>query len=69
MPWNFATVGHGRDAAWWRDLLTDLRDAGQVRTISIEHEDPFVAPEIGIREAARLLSDALKEPRTAGALA
>jgi sugar phosphate isomerase/epimerase len=69
MPWNFATVGHGHDAAWWRDLLNDLRDAGRVRTISIEHEDPFVTPEVGIREAARLLSDELKKPRTAGAVA
>ena len=67
MPWNFATVGHGHDAAWWRRLLRDLRDAGRVRTISIEHEDPFVAPEIGIREAARLLAAALKAPRTARA--
>jgi len=69
MPWNFATVGRGHDAAWWHCLLDDLRDAGRVRTISIEHEDPFVAPEIGIREAAQLLSAALKEPRTAKALA
>ena len=69
MPWNFATVGHGHDAAWWRDLLNDLRDAGRVRTISIEHEDPFVAPEIGIREAAQLLFAALKEPQTAKAVA
>jgi sugar phosphate isomerase/epimerase len=69
MPWNFATVGHGHDAAWWRGLLNDLRDADRVRTISIEHEDPFVAPEIGIREAAQLLSAALKELRTAKALA
>lgn len=65
MPWNFATVGRGHHAAWWRDLLRDLWDAGRVRTISIEHEDPFVAPELGIREAAQLLSNALKELRTA----
>jgi sugar phosphate isomerase/epimerase len=68
MPWNFATVGHGHDVGWWFALLNDLRDAGRVRTISIEHEDPFVAPEIGIRQAARLLSGALKEPQAAGTL-
>jgi sugar phosphate isomerase/epimerase len=67
MPWNFATVGRGHDAAWWHELLNDLREAGRVRTISIEHEDPFVAPEIGIRDAARLLSDAVTEPRAAEA--
>ncbi|HET7882594.1 MAG TPA: sugar phosphate isomerase/epimerase [Acetobacteraceae bacterium] len=59
MPWNFATVGRGHNAAWWTALLDDLRAAGNVRTISIEHEDPFVAPEVGIREAAELLSTAL----------
>jgi sugar phosphate isomerase/epimerase len=59
MPWNFAVVGRGHDLAWWRALLADLAAAGRVRTIAIEHEDPFVAPEIGIRQAARLLAEAL----------
>jgi hypothetical protein len=30
-----------------------------VKTIAIEHEDPFVAPVVGIQQAARLLADAL----------
>jgi hypothetical protein len=30
-----------------------------VKTIAIEHEDPFVAPEIGIQQAARLLAEAI----------
>jgi len=59
MPWNFAVVGRGHDLAWWRALLADLAAAGRVKTISIEHEDPFVAPEIGIPQAARLLAEAL----------
>ncbi len=37
----------------------DLTAAGRVKTIAIEHEDPFVAPEIGIQQAARLLAEAL----------
>jgi len=37
----------------------DLAAAGRVKTIAIEHEDPFVAPEIGIRQAARLLAVAI----------
>ena len=49
--------GHG--LPWWRALLTDLAAAGRVKTIAIEHEDPFVAPEIGIQQAARLLAEAL----------
>jgi sugar phosphate isomerase/epimerase len=65
MPWNFAVVGRGHDLSWWRALLADLTAAGRVKTISIEHEDPFVAPEIGIPEAARLLAEALGTPARA----
>ena len=35
------------------------RHRGQGETISIEHEDPFAAPEIGIPQAARLLAEAI----------
>jgi Alcohol dehydrogenase GroES-like domain len=59
MPWNFAVVGRGHGLPWWQALLTDLAAAGRVKTIAIEHEDPFVAPEIGIQQAARLLAEAL----------
>ena len=59
MPWNFATVGHGKDAAWWGTLLKDLKAAGKVATIAIEHEDPFVPPRQGIAEAARLLKEVM----------
>ena len=58
MPWNFATVGHGHDAAWWQALVADLTET-RAQTIAIEHEDPFVTPELGIPEAARLLAAAL----------
>lgn len=64
MPWNFATVGRGHGLPWWQELLRDLADAGRVKTIAIEHEDPFVAPMDGIREAARLLAGALGNPAT-----
>jgi sugar phosphate isomerase/epimerase len=56
MPWNFATVGRGKDAPWWQAFLADLDRAGKVTTIAIEHEDPFVPPRAGIIEAARLLA-------------
>jgi sugar phosphate isomerase/epimerase len=58
MPWNFATVGQGHDAAWWQALLDDLAQTS-ARTIAIEHEDPFVGPEAGIPAAARLLAAAV----------
>ena len=56
MPWNFATVGRGKDAAWWQTFVADLAVTGKVKTIAIEHEDPFVEPHAGIIEAARLLA-------------
>ena len=53
-PWSFATVGRGHDGAWWRDFLTWLEPTA-VKAVAIEHEDPDVAPEVGVVEAARLL--------------
>ena len=58
LPWNFAVVGRGRDAAWWRDFMAALQRESRVHTIAIEHEDPFVPPEQGVPEAADLLASA-----------
>jgi hypothetical protein len=55
MPWNFAVVGRGKDAAWWRKFVAAIGSSTRVRTIAIEHEDPFVAAEEGVREAAAVL--------------
>jgi sugar phosphate isomerase/epimerase len=59
MPWNFAVVGRGRDEEWWTRFVGELRTGGRVQTIAIEHEDPFVPPEIGVKEAAGLLTRAI----------
>jgi sugar phosphate isomerase/epimerase len=61
MPWNFAVVGRGKDADWWTSFVTELAARGRVHTIAIEHEDPFVAPEAGISEAAAVLSSAIQK--------
>jgi sugar phosphate isomerase/epimerase len=58
MPWNFAAVGDGHDAAWWHELVARLDASGRAATIAIEHEDPFVAATEGIPAAARLLASA-----------
>ncbi len=55
MPWNFAVVGRGREAAWWRMFVAAIGSFTRVRTIAIEHEDPFEAAEAGVREAASVL--------------
>ena len=59
MPWNFAVVGRGKDPEWWRAFAGELITRGRVHTLAIEHEDPFVAPEVGISEAAAVLAAAL----------
>ena len=53
--WRFATVGHGRDAAWWRRFVDVLADRG-VADVAIEHEDPLVLAIDGIAEAASILA-------------
>jgi hypothetical protein len=56
MPWNFAVVGRGKDAAWWRSFVAELALSGHVQSIAIEHEDPFVDARRGIPEAAAVLA-------------
>ncbi|MGN6378241.1 MAG: sugar phosphate isomerase/epimerase family protein [Gaiellales bacterium] len=56
-PWAFTTVGRGHDSGWWHRFWTALADRG-VPACCIEHEDPAVAPEPGVVEAAELLSAA-----------
>jgi sugar phosphate isomerase/epimerase len=58
MPWNFAVVGRGKDAAWWASFVAAIRSLTRVGTIAIEHEDPFEPAEAGVREAASVLTSA-----------
>lgn len=59
MPWNFATVGRGRDVAWWTEFVRTLSAKGFDGTISIEYEDPFEPVKDSIVEAARALEAAM----------
>jgi sugar phosphate isomerase/epimerase len=65
MPWNFATVGlgQGHDASWWRGFVDALVRHTAARTLSIEHEDPFVPPDEGVPQASRLLARAIRDMR------
>jgi sugar phosphate isomerase/epimerase len=58
-PWHFASVGGGRGADEWSRLLGALRSAGYDGDVSIEHEDPRVDAEQGIRESHAVLRAAL----------
>ncbi len=60
MPWNFATVGRGRDVEWWTEFVRTLASKGFDGTISIEFEDPFVPVEDSIVEAAAALETAMR---------
>lgn len=60
-PWHFASVGGGRGVDEWSRLLAALRSAGYDRDVSIEHEDPRVDAEQGIRESHAVLRAALAE--------
>jgi sugar phosphate isomerase/epimerase len=58
MPWTFSVPGRGHDLEWWTELLTRLRGS-RANVISIEHEDPFVTPQVGVPEAAKMLRQAI----------
>jgi sugar phosphate isomerase/epimerase len=53
--WHFSAVGDGHDAATWRAFAAALQDAGHDGVISIEHEDPGLAPEECIARSADTL--------------
>lgn len=57
--WRFTTVGRGHDVSWWRGFLGELSRAGYDGVVSIEPEDPEVAPTQCIAESARALARAL----------
>jgi sugar phosphate isomerase/epimerase len=62
--WRYATVGRGRGVEWWRAFTEELQRVGYDGVVSIEYEDPLVAPEQSVAEAAQILSAALREPVT-----
>ncbi len=57
--WHFSAVGDGHDGATWAALMRALRHAGHDGVVSIEHEDPVLAPEECIARSARTLAAAL----------
>ena len=57
--WRYATVGRGHGEAWWSDFARELHGAGYDGVVSVEYEDPVVAPEASIVEAVRALERAV----------
>jgi len=60
--WNYITLGHGRDEAWWRQFVQALAANGYDGVLSIEHEDPAMSPEQGVEESVALLRRVLDRP-------
>ena len=62
--WVFRSVGYGHDAAWWRDLVDNLRLVGYDRVLSIEHEDSLMSIDEGLRKAVGTLKEVImKDPK------
>ncbi|MDR1928309.1 MAG: sugar phosphate isomerase/epimerase [Oscillospiraceae bacterium] len=57
--WIFRSVGYGRDAAYWKDIISNLRMAGYDYAVSIEHEDSLMSQNEGLRKAVALLKEVL----------
>ena len=53
--WNYITLGHGHDEAWWRAFVLTLAEVGYDGALSIEHEDPAMSAEQGVEESVALL--------------
>ncbi len=57
--WNFRTVGWGHGLEIWRSITSALREVGYNHVLSIEHEDPLVESEEGLKSAIKFLNQAL----------
>jgi sugar phosphate isomerase/epimerase len=53
--WNYVTLGHGHDEAFWRDFCAALQRAGYDDVLSIEHEDQTMDPVEAVTESVALL--------------
>ena len=57
--WIFRTIGYGNDAAYWKDIISNLRMVGYDWSVSIEHEDSLMSQNEGLSKAVDLLKGVL----------
>lgn len=57
--WIFRTVGYGNDAAYWKDIVSNLRMVGYDYAISIEHEDSLMSQNEGLTKAVDMLKQVI----------
>ncbi|MEX2542940.1 MAG: sugar phosphate isomerase/epimerase [Trueperaceae bacterium] len=53
--WNYVTLGHGRQSAFWGEFCSALSRSGYNDVLSIEHEDVDQPPLDGVTESVELL--------------
>jgi len=53
--WNYVTLGHGQEEAWWRRFCRALAAIGYDDVLSIEHEDLALPPIEGVTQSVALL--------------
>ncbi len=54
-PWSFSTPGYGHSELFWARFVIALRQAGYRGVLSIECEDPFLAPDDTFAASVALL--------------
>jgi sugar phosphate isomerase/epimerase len=57
--WSFRTVGYGHDYQFWNDYVSALNTIGFDGTISIEHEDPVIEVNEGLKKSVDFLKTVL----------
>ena len=57
--WIFRSVGYGHDAAYWKEIVSNLRLVGYDYVLSIEHEDSLMSQQEGLSKAIAMLKDVL----------
>jgi sugar phosphate isomerase/epimerase len=52
---TFRAVGYGHSANTWEDIVRTYMEVGYQGILSIEHEDPLLASEVGVPRALAVL--------------
>ena len=61
--WSFRTVGYGHDELYWKNIMSELVDAGYDGAISIEHEDTYMNNIEGLTKAINFLKGVMIRER------
>ncbi len=57
--WSFRTIGYGHGLKFWKDFVSTLQLVGYDHVISIEHEDPLMSTDEGLKKAVSVLKEAI----------